>query len=197
MNTKTITRTALSFLILSAPMHALAQDEAAAVDILPAQSTGGEITAMNDGEATHPPVRLTPDKSELIKLDRGVRTIIVGNPEHVNILADTNKTLVLVPRMPGATHFTAIDQDGEVIMQRHIIVASPKQDYVRVRRSCAGSDDEGCQETSVFYCPDMCHEIQVITEESEANDSPFDALEELAESAGNNGGNSGSENEQE
>ncbi|MBK7361953.1 MAG: hypothetical protein IPJ01_06550 [Micavibrio sp.] len=42
-------------------------------------------------------------------------------------------------------------------MQRHVIVASPKEKYVRIRKSCASS--KGCQPTQVYYCPDMCHEI--------------------------------------
>lgn len=54
-------------------------------------------------------------------------------------------------------------------MQRHVIVASPKEKYMRIRRSCAGSDDDTCQSTSVFYCPDMCHEIIMGSEEADSN----------------------------
>lgn len=47
-------------------------------------------------------------------------------------------------------------------MQRHAIIASPKQDYIRVRSSC-GAEATDCQETRVFYCPDICHEVNVPT----------------------------------
>ena len=52
-----------------------------------------------------------------------------------------------------------MDATGNVVMQRHVIVASPKEKYVRVRRSCATAENKNCQTTQVFYCPDMCHEI--------------------------------------
>jgi Flp pilus assembly secretin CpaC len=111
-----------------------------------------------DLETTHPMIRLTPDKSELINLDRAAISVVVGNPAHLSVLLDTPKMLVLVPRVPGATYFTALDEAGNVIMQRHVIVASPKKNYVRIRRSCANGA-EGCRATSVYFCPDICHEI--------------------------------------
>ena len=118
-----------------------------------------ENTAYTENEHTHPAIKLTPDKSELIRLDTAASSIIIGNPNHLSILADTSKTLVLVPRAVGATHFTVLDFDGNILMKRHVIVGSPKENYLRIRRSCVGSTGNDCQSTSVFYCPDMCHEI--------------------------------------
>lgn len=142
------------------PPQAVTAGKAAGVDILPAKSLSqGDITAdMDIDNPTHPPIRLTPDKSDILKLDQDAATIIVGNPNHLSILADNARTLILVGRAPGATHFTALDAKGNIIMQRHVIVASPKEKYVRIRRSC-NADVKGCKETQVYYCPDMCHEI--------------------------------------
>lgn len=116
---------------------------------------------------THPMLRLTPDKSELIRLDRDAVSVVVGNPAHLSVLLDTPRVVVLIPRIPGATHFSILDRNGDVIMQRHAIVASPKQEYVRVRRSCINAGDNACSATSVYFCPDMCHEISVEQPESE------------------------------
>ncbi len=160
---------------------AYAQEDAETIDILPAKSLSEDIFLATDEDETHPPVRLTPDKSELIHLDKNAKTIVVGNPDHLSVLADNAKTLVLVPKMPGATHFTVLDEDSNVIMQRHVIVASPKERYVRVRRSCAATEDDDCQETSVFYCPDMCHEINVMVEKSEDSPASADSAEALTE----------------
>jgi hypothetical protein len=110
-------------------------------------------------------LRLTPDKSELIRLNRSAASVIVGNPAHINVLADSANTLVIVPKAPGASHFTALDADGTVILQQHVIVASPQKNYLRVRRTCSPGD-ETCQATSVFYCPDMCHEILMNQDEA-------------------------------
>ena len=107
------------------------------VDVIPVVSNN-DAYAFESDDVTHPPLRLTPDKSTLIRLPRAAGSIIVGNPNHLNILPDSSLTLVAVPRMPGASFFTVLDKDGEVVMQRHVIVASPSKKYVRIRRTCNG-----------------------------------------------------------
>ena len=166
---------------------AFCQPAHAAIDILPAQTIQAEEFSL-DSESTHPPLRITPDKSELIRLNQEAATILIGNPNHLSILAENGKTLVIIPHEPGASHFTVLDKQGEVIMQRHVITAAPKQNYVRVRRSCSGSNSKDCQETSVFYCPDMCHSIQTnnnksAAPESSAPDEQQPGAEEYAQAA--------------
>ncbi len=131
------------------------------IDILPAKSVQADDGYPVDINApTHPALKITPDKSELVKLDANVSSVIVGNPNHISVLADNSRTLIVVARAPGATYFTALDEDGNVIMQRHVLVASPDPDkkYIRVRKPC-NSKDKTCKTTQVYYCPDMCHEI--------------------------------------
>lgn len=174
---------------LSINTRAVAQN--AALDIIPASSLSDESAqsaAVASGSTTHPALKMTPDKSELIRLEREAGSVIIGNPEHVSVLSENAKTLIFVPKLPGATHITVLDKKGEVVMARHIIVASPQKKYVRIRRSCANSDDESCRATQVYYCPDMCHPIQVATEAAESDDSPFDALEALVEGSGQDSG---------
>ncbi|MEM7651494.1 MAG: pilus assembly protein N-terminal domain-containing protein [Pseudomonadota bacterium] len=145
------------------------------IDILPATQAEEKGHIYDEGAHTHPPLKVTPDKSELIRLDKAAGSIIVGNPNHISVLADTAQTLVVIPRAPGATHFTVLHKDGSIVMQRHVIVASPKEKYLRVRRSCVGQDSDKCQQTSVFYCPDMCHEIILGGQEADASSGADDA----------------------
>ncbi len=154
----TISTIAVGILGLSA-LNVKAEDKKT-VDILPAVSAANNTNNDIPEETTHSIIRLTPDKSELIRLEQPAGSIIIGNPAHINIIADSSTTLVIVPRNPGATHFTVLGKTGELIMQRHVIVASPKEDYIRIRKTCSGNDED-CQKTSVFYCPDMCHEIEL------------------------------------
>lgn len=153
-----------AFILTLAPAAAnaqgLIQEDGAAMDILPARTLTDDMVTVTNNDATHPAIRLTPDRSELVRLDTEAGTVVVGNPAHLSVLIDTSKTLVLVPKMPGATHFTVLDGKGNLIMQRHVIVASPKEHYVRVRRSCAGASGD-CKDTSVYYCPDMCHQVAI------------------------------------
>lgn len=124
---------------------------------LPTSSESEENTE-EDIEYTHPIMRLMPDKSQLVKLDRNAASVIVGNPNHISVMLDTPDTLVVVPRAPGASHFSVMGEDGSLIMQRHVVVGAAKERYVRIRRSC-DTGDRNCQPTSTYFCPDMCHEV--------------------------------------
>ena len=137
---------------------------------------------------TDPPVRLTPDKSELIRLDEDAEVVIVGNPAHASVLTENKRLLVVVPQLPGATHFTVLGDEGKVIMQRHVIVATPKERYLRVRRNCLGvaspsgsAVPDDCRTTRVYYCDGMCHEIAVPEEDGEGGEQ--DAAGEAAQNA--------------
>lgn len=125
-------------------------------------------------EPTHPAIKLSPDKSKLIRMNKTVAKVIVGNPTHLAVLPSDKNTIVLVGRTPGATSFTALDDKGNIVMQRQVLVAPPQNDYVRIRRTCAASEQDNCQETKVFYCPDTCHNVALPNElaDDEASDGP-------------------------
>jgi hypothetical protein len=163
------------------------------VNILPAHSLSTEELSAYDPESpTHPPVRVSPDKSEIIRLDADAGTVIIGNPAHVSILAENARTLVLVPKAPGATYFTVLGKNGDIVMQRHVFVAGAGEKYVRVRRSCATAEND-CQATHVYYCPDTCHEILLNTEaEKEDKQDLSKALEDQALATGEKKADSGS-----
>ncbi len=150
----------LASALLCAPVKAQPPAKQPSADLMPPSATGAAVTPGTDLDSeTHPPLNMTPDKSELVRLDREASSVVVGNPGKITVMLDTPKLAVIIPRMPGATYFTVLDKDSNVIMQRHVIVASPKKNYVRVRRSCANAGGTSCQPTSVYYCPDMCHEV--------------------------------------
>lgn len=173
--------------------------------LMPASGTAVSVDSnLAFNEQTHPPLRLTPDKSEILNLDTEVKRVIIGNDVHLNILTDSAKRLILVPRAPGATHFTLLDRDGQIIMQRHAIVVSPKEKYVRIRQTCRGGDS--CMPVQMYYCPDMCHEIAIIGEDgtafsgslaSEGEDDDTVTLTDLlnASGEGGEGGDDGGDEE--
>lgn len=136
-------------------------------------------TSVDPNLETHPSLNLSPDKSELVRLPREASSVIVGNPGHITVLLDTPKLAVVIPRNPGATYFSILDKNGDVIMQRHVIVAAPKKNYVRVRRSCGNAGSGvACKPTSVYFCPDMCHEIGASGEGGAGGDAAATAVPE-------------------
>lgn len=131
-------------------------------------------------ETTHPTINLSPDDTQLIKLDQDAGLVVVGNPEHANVIADSTRTLVVIPRKPGATYFTVMGNDGNIIMRRMVIVAGPEAHYVRVKNTCkAAGSSANCVENNVYYCPDTCHEVLIGSESAtvteQAVPSPADA----------------------
>lgn len=152
--------------LLLAPLSAQAQDFADSQpmpviqsnDVIPVVSADDSELDMDMDIVTHPPLRMTPDRSEIIDLDKNIGSVVIGNANHLNLLVDSPQRIIAVPRQAGASFFAVLDEDGNMMMQRHVIVASPKEKYVRIRRVC---DDGECEPTSVYYCPDMCHQIQI------------------------------------
>lgn len=162
--------TVVSALCLSAPAMAQDSNLLSDLDLVPKVTDTNQM--MVQEKISHPLIRLTPDKLQLVELDKEAVSVFVGNPDHLNVLLDTPKTLVLVPRQPGSTYFQVLDAEGNTIYARHAIVASPEKNYVRIRKSCALGGDTACEEYKVFFCPDMCHEVNVAQEVAAASEVP-------------------------
>lgn len=115
-------------------------------------------------------IELRTDRPQVIKLDREVANILIGNDIYLNIFPDSRKTLILMPVNPGATYFRAIDAEGNTIIEKRVIVAAPKEEYIRVRQTCA-ADDELCSFDTIYYCPDMCHNIYNYSNDERINNN--------------------------
>lgn len=157
---------------LALSSSALADSKKNDTGLMPATNsadTAQEYTVT--GGETHPPIRLTPDKTEIVMLDDNAYSIIIGNPAHLNVLLENPQMLLLAARQPGATQLTVLNLEGKVIMQRHVIVSGPKDEYVRIRRSCINSS-RGCEQTTVYYCPGICHDVRLLAGQANNNGNP-------------------------
>jgi len=148
--------------------------ETTTADIIPSQK-GLSVPSLEGNEL--PPLRITPDKPEVVLLDRDAVNILVGSDKHLRVVPDTNRSIILIPKQPGSTYFRALDFEGKVIMQRHVIVGAPEQNYIRIRRACVNGGKEGCKSYSIYHCTDMCHEVSVVDEAAKPspelpNDAP-------------------------
>ncbi len=156
----------INLFILVLSISSISIGIANAQDLVPPKtSEHSEITTIEHGK--YPDLKLTPDKPEVVTLERDVANIIVGNTEHLAVTPDSARRIVLIPRQPGATFLRVLAEDGSTIMERHVVIAAPKKkdNYVRIRRSCINGE-EGCQEYSMYYCPDMCHKLGIAAPEA-------------------------------
>lgn len=166
-NLRILAVSALFAVVMGNAAFALAQDsDDEPMGLMPPQATITIDASFDPAEETHPPLRLTPDKTQIIELDEPVSRVIIGGETHINVLTDTATRIIVVPRVPGAGHFTVLGPNGKVMMKRHVIVASPAEQYVRIRMPCHGS--RSCNPVRVFYCPGMCHEVAVVGQKGSA-----------------------------
>lgn len=135
----------------------------------PAGQNGSTATAQKslDPDA----IRLTPDRTKILRLKKDAASVIVTNPAHASVVLDSARTVILMPRMPGTTSLIILDRDGGAILERNIIVSAAQPKYVRIRRACDGRD-RTCQESAYFYCPDGCYEINTVEGTSLPNNIP-------------------------
>ena len=141
----------------------------------------GFVTAFADGSVdshskTHKisqttDIRLTPDKSEIVRLESDAASVIVTNPEHAVVQLESPRLLLVMPRQPGTTAFTVLDKNGKVVMQRNIIVSAAQPRYVRVRRVC-GQQDQNCVPSAYYYCPDGCYEVNPVAGDGATPEAP-------------------------
>jgi hypothetical protein len=141
----------------------------------PADSAGPQ-TGLGAGQGilTTPeenPIRLTPDKTRVLRLEEDAASVVVTNPRHAAVVLDSARLLVIMPREPGTTAFTVLDRSGRTILERNIIVTGAQQKYIRVRKSCSGND-ANCAPSSYFYCPDGCYEVTPVDGDSGTPDVP-------------------------
>jgi hypothetical protein len=148
----------LAFMIISSPALADGGDTGDLNSLQKLLGSSGavplsEIRPAQTDDALH----LTPNKNEIIHLEHDAASVIVNNPDHAQVLLDSPRMLIVMPREPGATSFTVFDADGKILLEKDVIISGAVPRYVRVRRICNGASD--CVPTAYYYCPDACYEV--------------------------------------
>lgn len=105
-------------------------------------------------------INVAPDKPEILRLDQEAASVIVGSPKYASVTLDSPTTLLIMPRAQGATSLTVLNKEGEIIMERRLIVGGPQDKYVRIRRACT-AEMAGCMPSQLYYCPDGCSEVSL------------------------------------
>lgn len=123
----------------------------------------GEDAPPADVSQTLQTLRLTPDETKVIQLESDAASIVVTNPNHASVALDSPRTLIVMPRQPGATTFKVLDSKGIPFYQAVVIVSSEtKSNYMRIRRIC-NPNDRACVPDAHYYCPDGCYAVDPVT----------------------------------
>jgi Flp pilus assembly secretin CpaC len=94
-------------------------------------------------------LRVYMDHARVLKLDRPVSKVIVGNAKVADATVADAKTIVLTGRSFGTTNLVLLDQDGNAILDENILVSIDEGNTVRVYRQT---------ERTVLSCSPNCEQ---------------------------------------
>ena len=92
-------------------------------------------------------LRVYMDQARVLKLDRPVSKVIVGNAKVADATVADAKTIVLTGRSFGSTNLVLLDADGNAILDQSILVSIDEANTVRVFRQT---------ERTVLSCTPNC-----------------------------------------
>lgn len=94
-------------------------------------------------------MRVYMDHARVLKLDRPVSKVIIGNAEVADATVADSQTIVLTGRNFGTTNLVLLDADGNAIIDERILVSIDEGNTVRVFRQT---------DRSVLSCTPNCEE---------------------------------------
>jgi Flp pilus assembly secretin CpaC len=94
-------------------------------------------------------LRVNMDHARILKLDRPVSKVIVGNSQVADATVADPKTIVLTGRSFGTTNIVLLDANDNAIVDQRILVSIDEGNTVRVYRQT---------ERSVLSCTPACEQ---------------------------------------
>src|SRR3954452_12241136 len=93
------------------------------------------------------PIVVNLDQAKLIRLPDRAATIVIGNPLVADITLQPGSIIIVTGKSYGATNFVAMDRNGEVLLERIILVESAADPVVTVYRGI---------ERETYSCMPIC-----------------------------------------
>lgn len=100
-------------------------------------------------QATDDVIRVFMDHARILKLDRMVSKVIIGNADVADVTVSDPQTIVLTGKSYGTTNLVILDQDGEAIVDERILVSVDEANTLRVFKQTS---------RSVYSCSPSCEE---------------------------------------
>lgn len=107
--------------------------------------SGGALNAAQEKEM----LRVYMDHARVLRLDRPVAKVIIGNASVADATVADSRTIVLTGKSFGTTNLLLLDADGNPIVDERILVSIDEGNTVRIYKQT---------ERSVFSCSPNCEE---------------------------------------
>ena len=116
--------------------------------LLAATAAGGLLFspawADSPGDAVQHEMRVDFDQTSVVRLDRAVKTVLVGNPAIADAQLVDAKTVYVLGRMFGQTNIVALDASGAEVMNTRITVGVSNNQVVTLYRGAQGQRTLAC-----------------------------------------------------
>lgn len=100
-------------------------------------------------------IRVFMDHARILKLDRPVSKVIIGNSAVADVTVADSTMIVLTGKAYGTTNLVILDAAGEPIVDERILVSVDEANTLRVFKQA---------ERSVYSCSPSCEEhVQITT----------------------------------
>src|SRR5947209_20622402 len=130
----------VSSLRIAVRAYSLLRSLAIAILLVPASAFAAPVPSGG-------PIPINIDQAKLIRLPERAATIVIGNPLVADITLQPGGIIIVTGKSYGATNFIAMDRNGEVLLERLILVESAADPVVTLYR---GIDRES------YSCMPIC-----------------------------------------
>jgi len=98
-------------------------------------------------------IRLRPGFTRLLRFDRAIGTVAIGNPDVADAIAQSDRTvLVTAKKSPGDTNLIVLDADGRDLFEAVVRVGFGQEvDYIRIH-----SKTRSVHEYWAYRCAPVC-----------------------------------------
>ncbi len=79
-------------------------------------------------------IGITLDKTEPLRFDQPVSTVLIGNPEIVAVAVDSVRLVFLTGKQVGETNLLVLDRRGNEIVRYDVVVAPELDRHVTIHR---------------------------------------------------------------
>ena len=117
----------VSSLRIAVRAYSLLRSLAIAILLVPASAFAAPVP-------TGGPIAVNMDQAKLIRLPERAATIVIGNPLVADITLQPGGIIIVTGKSYGATNFVAMDRNGEVLLDRIILVEGAADPIVTVYR---------------------------------------------------------------
>ncbi|WP_136657773.1 pilus assembly protein N-terminal domain-containing protein [Nitratireductor sp. XY-223] len=97
-------------------------------------------------------IRVELDYARVIKLDRPVSRVIVGNADIADATVSDSQTIILTGKSFGTTNLVILDDDGNAIVDERVLVSLEAHNTMQVYRET---------ERKVLSCTPSCEELDL------------------------------------